>query len=276
MLLRQFEYLRPESVEDAIGLLGDQPGARPLAGGATLINFMKMRFASPSRLVDVSRLGELRGIELSGDGALELGAGVTFAELAKSGAVREARPIIAHVAATLADVQVRNRATIGGNLCHNDLNNNLPPLAAALGAEMTIRGVDGERTVAAADFFKGVFTTAVGPGELLVRVHVPARLAGQRDGWAALRVGADGPGLVNVAATLSDGGARLGLGGVAPVPVVVDSAVDEPAAVAAVRAADLNPPADVHATSEYRRHLAAVLAARAVRHASQDGGVGDA
>src|SRR4029079_12420917 len=133
---------------------------------------MKARAESPDMLVDLNGLEELRGIELAGDGTLTIGAMTTYSELVES-AEAKARPILGEVCAQIADVQVRNRGTIGGNLCANDPTNHLPPLMVALGARMTITGADGERTVDAEDFFLGVYMTAVGPGELLTTVTIP-------------------------------------------------------------------------------------------------------
>src|SRR3954464_15332750 len=166
MLLRQVEYARPATVQEAIGLLSDNDGARALAGGQTMVNVMKARAASPDVLVDLNALDELRAIHTGRDG-LELGAMVTYTQLMASSEVEVTRPIVAEVAATIADVQVRNRGTIGGNVCSSDPTNHLPPLMVALGARMTIAGPDGERDVTAEDFFLGVYLTAVGPGELL-------------------------------------------------------------------------------------------------------------
>src|SRR2546430_7350265 len=162
MLLREVEYARPASVQEALRLLGEHDGARALAGGQTLINVMKARVASPDVLVDLHDLEELRGIELGADGTLDLGAMTTYADVIDSAEVR-ARPILAEVCAQIADVQVRNRGTIGGNVCSNDPTNHLPPLLVAIGATMTILGADGERSVPAADFFLGVYMTAAGP-----------------------------------------------------------------------------------------------------------------
>ena len=131
MLLREVEYARPTSVGDAVRLLADRDGARALAGGQTLINVMKARAASPDVLVDLNRLDELKGIELGRDGTLELGAMTTYTEIVESAEAR-ARPILGEVCAQIADVQVRNRGTIGGNVCTNDPTNHLPPLLAAL------------------------------------------------------------------------------------------------------------------------------------------------
>jgi carbon-monoxide dehydrogenase medium subunit len=267
MLLAPVEYARPSSVDEAVRLLGAHDGARALAGGQTLTNVMKARAAAPDVLVDLNDLAELRAISRSGDGGLELGAMVTLSELMRSPEVDEARPILAAVASQIADVQVRNRGTIGGNICSNDPTNHLPPVVAALGATMTIRGVDGERTVGAEDFFLGVYMTAVAPGELLTKVVIPAA-GGARDGFASVPIGKDGTCIVNAAATVQDGQARIALGCVAAVPVLVTSAVDEAAVRQAVQDAELDPPSDVHASADYRRHLAQVVAVRALLEAT--------
>ena len=266
MLLREVEYARPASVGDAVRLLAEHEGARALAGGQTLVNVMKARAASPDVLVDLNGLDELEGIELGADGTLEIGAMTTYTEIVESAEAR-ARPILGEVCAQIADVQVRNRGTIGGNVCSNDPTNHLPPLMVALGATMTIRGGDGERTVPAEEFFLGVYMTAAGPGELLTKVTIPA---GKGDGFASLPIGRDGTCIVNVAASLDGGAPRVAIGCVDAVPVLVrpESAEDD-AVRDAVRAAGLQPPDDVHASAEYRRHLAEVLAARAVRAAKE-------
>ena len=262
MLLSEVEYAKPTSVAQALAALAANEGARALAGGQTLINVMKARAASPDALVDLNGLDELRGIELAADGTLTIGAMTTYAEIVDSAEAR-ARPILAEVCAQIADVQVRNRGTIGGNVCSSDPTNHLPPLMCATGARMTIRSQAGERTVPAAEFFLGVYLTAVGPGELLTSITIPA---GKRDGFAAVTLGVDGTCIANAAASL-DGSLRVALGCVAAVPVVVEA--DSADTVrAAVRAAGLDPPSDVHASGEYRAHLAEVLAERAARQAA--------
>ena len=261
MLLREVEYAKPASVAEALALLVADDGARALAGGQTLVNVMKARAASPDMLVDLNGLEELRGIELAGDGTLSIGPMTTYTELMESVEAR-ARPILGEVCAQIADVQVRNRGTIGGNLCSNDPTNHLPPLMAAIGARMTIRGGDGERTMGTDEFFLGVYMTAVGPGELLTRITIPA---GKHDGFAAVTLGVDGTCIVNAAAS-ANGSLRVALGCVDAVPVVVEA--ESPDGVrAAVRAAGIDPPSDVHASSAYRAHLAEVLAERAARQA---------
>jgi carbon-monoxide dehydrogenase medium subunit len=264
MLLREVEYARPASVLEAVRLLGEHDGARALAGGQTLVNVMKARAASPDVLVDLRDLEDLRGIELAADGTVEIGAMTTYTDLIASAEAR-ARPILGDVCAQIADVQVRNRGTIGGNVCSNDPTNHLPPLLVAVGATMTIVGSGGERTVPAGEFFLGVYMTAAGPGELLTKVALPP---GKSDGFASVTIGKDGTCIVNVAASINGGAPRVVIGCVDAVPILVqpDSA-EEDAVRAAVRAAALDPPTDVHASSDYRRHLAEVLALRAVAQA---------
>jgi aerobic carbon-monoxide dehydrogenase medium subunit len=161
-------------------------------------------------------------------------------------------------------VQVRNRGTIGGNVCSNDPTNHLPPLMVSLGATMTILGQDGERSVSAEEFFLGVYMTAAGPGELLTTISVPP---GKSDGFASVSIGKDGTCIVNAAASVN-GGARVAIGCVDAVPVLLQTeSTDDDAVRDAVRGANLEPPSDVHASAEYRRHLAEVVAVRAVAQA---------
>jgi carbon-monoxide dehydrogenase medium subunit len=265
MLLSEVGYARPETLEQALEILVENPGARALAGGQTLINVMKARAASPDVLVDLGGIPELKGIELGSDGTLEIGPMTTYAEVISSAEAR-ARPILGEVCAQIADVQVRNRGTVGGNICASDPTNHLPPLLAALGAELTVAGMGGARKVSAGEFFLGVYMTAVGLGELLTKISIPP---GRADGFASVPIGVDGTCIVNAAASLN-GGARIALGCVGAVPVVVEpESTDGEAVRAAVREAGLEPPSDVHASADYRRHLAEVVAARAVQQASE-------
>jgi aerobic carbon-monoxide dehydrogenase medium subunit len=264
MLLREVEYARPASVQEALRVLAEHDGARALAGGQTLINVMKARAASPDVLVDLTDLGELKGIDLGTDGTVTIGAMATYSEIMASAEAR-ARPILGEVCAQIADVQVRNRGTIGGNVCSNDPTNHLPPLMVALGATMHIVGQNGERTVPAEDFFLGVYMTAAGLGELLTKITVPP---GKSDGFAAVAIGKDGTCIVNAAASMNGGGPRIAIGCVDAVPVLLHPKAAEADAVReAVRGASLDPPSDVHASADYRRHLAEVLAVRAVAQA---------
>jgi aerobic carbon-monoxide dehydrogenase medium subunit len=278
VLLREVEYARPATVEEAISLLATYDGARPLAGGQTLVNVMKARAAAPDVLVDLGGLSELREIGFSSEQMLEIGAMVTYAQLMSSSEVEVARPILAEVAATIGDVQVRNRGTIGGNVCVSDPTNHLPPLLVALGATFTICGQAGDRTVPADEFFLGVYLTAVGEGELLTKVNVPPS-SGAGDGFAGLTIGKHGTYVVNAAATVAGDSARIALGCVAASPVraaameeaLAGSDFSEQAVRAAAKGlgASLDPPSDVHGSADFRRHLAEVSAVRAVLQAAE-------
>jgi len=279
MLLREVEYVRPATVDEAVALLGAHDGARALAGGQTLVNVMKARAAAPDVLVDLADLDELRAIGFSADGgALELGPMVTCSRIAASSEVDVARPILAEVAATVADVQVRNRGTLGGNLCVNDPTNHFPPLVVALGASLTIVSSAGERTVSAEEFFVGVYETAVGEGDLLTRISIPTRAPGTGDAMSGVTLGAHGTYVANAAASVAGGAWRIALGCVDAVPVratsveaALDGAdLDEAAIRAAVAGlgASLDPPADVHGSADYRRALAETAVVRAVMQAA--------
>jgi carbon-monoxide dehydrogenase medium subunit len=279
MLLREVEYARPGSIDEAVRLLGAHDGARALAGGQTLVNVMKARAAAPDVLVDLADLAELRTIARSADGAsLELGAMVTYSDLIRSPEVAAARPILAEVAATIADRQVQNRGTVGGNVCVNDPTNHLPPLLSALDASFTILGAGGERTVSAGEFFVGVYMTAVGEGELLTRVSVPVATPGSGDAMEGVTLGVHGTYIVSAAASVDAGGVRVAIGCVSGVPEraialeerlrgaeLTPEAVH--AAVAGIGDA-LDPPSDVHAPAAYRKHLAEVCCERAVLSAA--------
>jgi aerobic carbon-monoxide dehydrogenase medium subunit len=245
MLLAPVEYARPKTLAEALEALGRSPNARPLAGGQTLINVMKARAAQPDQLVDLADLDELRGIsERSGE--LEIGAMTTYAELMDSREINSTRPVLGRVAGEIADVQVRNRGTIGGNVCLSDPTNHLPPLMVAMNAQMTILGPAGERQVPAGEFFLGVYMTAVQPGEVLTKITIPPA---EGDGFAAVTIGREGTCIVNAAAT-KNGDVRFAIGCVGAVPA---TSLD-----------DLDPPSDVHGSAEYRRHIAGILVDRAV------------
>ena len=280
MLLREVEYARPASIEDALAVLASNPNARALAGGQTLVNVMKARAAAPDVLVDLNGLDELRQISVGADGGLELGAMATYSSIMQSPEVHSTRPVVAEVAGMIADVQVRNRGTVGGNVCTGDPTNHFPPLMVALGATMTVRGQDGERQVPAEEFFLGVYMTEAGPGELLTKISVPPA-DGQADGFAIVPIGKDGTAIVLAAACVRANGtiqqARVALGCVDATPVRLEgfeTSLGDPAPSAIREAAkgttaDLDPPSDVHASADYRRHLAEVVAARAVVDATE-------
>ena len=273
MLLSEVEYARPTSVEEALSMLGSRENARPLAGGQTLINVMKLRIAGPDRVVDVSRIPELKGVRRLSDGSLEIGAATTYAELVESVEVWASRPLLAEVGSLIADVQVRNRGTIGGNVCLNLPTSHFPPVLVALGAELTIAGPDGERRVPAEQFFESSFVTAVQAGELLTTVHVPSRPQAGGDAFAAMAAGVESQSIVHVAVSLRDDGgvrdARIALGCVAATPVRASAAEralegadgGEESVRAAVHglASSLAPVGDVNATGDFKAQVAEVL-----------------
>jgi len=282
MLLAATEYVRPASLDDALAALGSSAGARVLAGGQTLINVLKHRAAEVELLVDVSRLAELRFIEVRPDSSARIGAATTYGELERSVELRAAQPVIGEVAAGAVDRQVRARGTIGGNACFADPASNYPPLLVALGASMEIAGPDGSRSVPAADFFLGLWRTAVATGEVLVSVTLPP-LDGAGVGYRSLALAADSWALARAVAWVRTAeeargqvvaAARVVLGCVAATPVraaatealLVGGPTTKVAlsAAAAVAGEGLEPPSDVHASGSYRRDMAAVMAKRAL------------
>lgn len=278
MLLPELEYVRPETLADAVAQLAANRNARVLAGGQTLLNALKLRVVQPDVLVDVSRLEELRAIERRADGALVLGAALTYDELAGDPLVRELHPVTAAMTSRIVDRQVRARGTLGGNVCLADPTSNFPPLLVALNATLVVRGGDGAREVAAQDFFRAPYMTAVQPGELLEAVIMPALADGEGVGYESLQVGIDSWALARACALVKTDGATIASArvvlGCGPVPVrqpameaaLVGGPAERGAIAAAAKLAGEGfvPPADVHATAEYRTAMARVMARRAV------------
>lgn len=281
MLLEQVEYVRPGTVDEALEILRANDGAAPLAGGQSLVNVLKNRVASVDLLVDIAWLPELREVRRGPDGSLEVAACVTYDELDRSGDVRAGHEILAEVAGHIEDQQIRNRGTIGGNCCLSDPTNNLPPLLVALDATMHVRSASGARQVPAEEFFKGYFLTALEPGELLVSISIPALPAGTGAGYVSLALAADAKAIARSAARVRLDGtieeARVVLARVTHVPLRHEAMEEqlrgaEPTEEVVRRAAEavgegLEPNADSHGSSEYRREMARVVARRAVLQA---------
>lgn len=278
MLLAPVDYYRAESLDDAASALSETEGARVLAGGQSLISLLKLRATQVDLLVDISRLEELRFVDVD-DGSLRIGAGMTYDELEHSDDVRSANPIISKVASMTVDQQIRNRGTIGGNICHNDPINNFPVLSVALGAVMHLTGTTGDREVPAEDFYTGFFSTAVGEDEILHSITFPALGEGYSVGWNEVEVGEAAARAVAVIRSengnISD--ARIALGCL-PVPTLREEASSTLVGMAteaediATATADIADgidffPDDPDGTSEYRRALAPVVAKRAVMDA---------
>jgi aerobic carbon-monoxide dehydrogenase medium subunit len=281
MLPSSFAYCRPDSLEEATEVLGRHPGARPLAGGQSIVNVLKLRAAEVEALVDISRLEELRFVSAE-PGRLEIGAGMRYRELAESDDVRGALPVVAAIASRLVDVQVRNRGTIGGNVCYHDPGSNFPPLLVALGATLRLAGPGGrQREVAAEDFFIGPFQTALATGELLRSVVLPVPGDGAGIGYQSLQIGVDSWALARAAAVVRGNGtieeARVVLSAVGPRPArqrAIEERLRGQAAdgdaierATAGELEDVDPPSDTHASAEYRLEMARVMARRAVEQA---------
>jgi carbon-monoxide dehydrogenase medium subunit len=274
-----FRYFAPESVEEAVGLLAEHgDDARPLAGGQSLVPAMNFRLAQPAVLVDLNRVADLDSIAVV-DGGLRLGAMVRQANAERDAHVRRLAPLLAETLPSIAHPQIRNRGTVGGSLAHADPAAELPAVCVALEGRLRLRSIGGDRWVAASEFYRGLFETALEAGELLVEVELPA--PAPRSGQAFLEIARRHGdfALVGVAAvvTLDEAGrcsaARVVLMSVGESPVSAAAAVahllgaepsSERIAVAAAAAAhdDIDPPADLHASAAYRRHLAEVLVRR--------------
>ena len=260
-----FDYHRPATVRDAQGLLKD--GARPLAGGQTLIPTLKQRLASPPALVDLGAIAELRGIEQSG-GALVVGAMMRHAEIADSKAVRTALPGLAALAESIGDPHVRNSGTIGGSVANNDPAADYPAAVLALGATV----ITSKRQIAADQFFAGLFTTALEDDELITRLSFPlgakfayAKFANPASRYALVGVAVAQRGTeVRVAAT------GAGASGVFRV-AAMEAALSKSFAPGAIDGIKVDPSgllSDLHGDAAYRAHLVAVMARRAVAAAS--------
>ena len=277
MIPAPFEYFAPATIDEALGLLREHTDAKVLAGGQSLMPALRLRLAAPDTIVDLGKIDELRGVRDDGD-VLVIGAMTPHSVVQSSPVVNEHARLISLATATVGDPQIRHRGTFGGSLAHADPAADLPAVAVALDASFVIAGPDGRRTVSAADFFQGVFSTALGEDELLVEVRVP-----KYTGWGAHyekfnRV-AQAWSIVSVAAAIRLDGdsiaeARVALGNMGSTPVrataVEQALVGGPATAdavreAAARAADgTSPVTDLNGDADYRRHLATVLTRRAV------------
>ncbi|MBA2445169.1 MAG: xanthine dehydrogenase family protein subunit M [Nocardioidaceae bacterium] len=278
MIPAAFDYAAPQSVADALeALRSDAEEIKVLAGGQSLIPVLRLRLAAPTLLVDLGRIAELHGISDDGD-TLVIGAMTTHHEVATSSLVAEHAELLAKAAQTVADPQVRHRGTLGGALVHADPAGDLPAPALALGAEFVIVGPQGERTVAAADFFQDLFATAVGEDELLTKVRIPKHTAWGGHYEKFTRVAQQWSIVAVAAAVKAEGGtiseARVALTNMGSTPIrataVEQALVGQPATTEAIKAAaehadqGTNPPTDTNGDADYRRHLAKVLTGRAV------------
>lgn len=271
MIPASFDYEVAGSAGEAVELLGAREDAKLLAGGHSLLPLMKVRLARPGTLVDLGRLEELRYVRDQGE-RLAVGALSRHRDLQTDPLVQEHCPIVSYTAGLIGDAQVRHRGTIGGSLAHGDPASDLPTIITALDAELVVRGPEGERTVPASEFFRGVFETALGRQDVLTEIRLP-KLG--ETGWSYLKFNrrAQDWATVGVAALVSDGEARIALTSMGPVPMRARAAeeayrsggVEEAAGVAHEGS---EPPDDTAATSEFRQHLARVLTAKALEEAA--------
>jgi len=257
-----FNYQKTKSVADAAAALGKNADAKLLAGGQSLIAAMKLRLAQPAQLVDLGDVAELRGIKVDG-GNVTIGAMTRHAEVATSADVKKAIPALAALAGMIGDRMVRNMGTLGGSVAHNDPAADYP--AAVLGLGATV--ITNKRKIAADDFFKGMFETALQAGEIITAVSFPAP---KRAAYMKFKNPASRYAMVGVFVAETAGGPRVAVTGAGPgvfrVPEMEKALAGKfaPDSVAniAVKASGLN--SDIHASAEYRAHLVTVMAKRAV------------
>jgi aerobic carbon-monoxide dehydrogenase medium subunit len=283
MIPAKFDYTRPGSLDEAVrALAGGGEDAKVIAGGQSLLPLLRLRLAFPDLLVDVGGLGELRGVRDEGE-TLWIGARTTHDELVRDPVIAQHCGLLAETAAMVADPAVRHRGTIGGSLAHGDPAGDIPAVALALDAAMIARGPGGERIIGADDFFLDYLTTSLAPGEILTGVRVPKLGPGWGYRYEKFHLTAQAWAIVGVAAVArrSDGHvaeARIGLTNMGLVPVraraAEAAAAGAEASTQALRSAaeqadeGTQPPSDLHGGSDYRRHLARVLTARALAVAS--------
>jgi carbon-monoxide dehydrogenase medium subunit len=280
MIPTSFDYLRAESLKDALKVLSSGEGTKVIAGGHSLLPIMKFRLAQPTRLLDISRLEELKGIAEKGRGA-RIGAGTTYRQLLESDLLRDRFPIIAEATETIGDTQVRNRGTIGGSLAHADPVSDMPAVMLVLDATFNLRSKRGRRSVKAREFFQGAFTTALAEDELLTEIVLPPLPSGSGTAYLSHDHPASGYAIVAAAAVVARKRkvvthAAVALTGVGEIAYLLGSAEglvgsngeqDDLAKVAGQATGGVEVNGDVYAPAEYRRHLATVITRRALETA---------
>lgn len=280
MIPALFEYVRAGSVDEAVAALqqyGDE--AKVLAGGHSLLPLMKLRLAFPTALVDIGRIDALKGAREEGD-RIVVGAATTHAAVMRDPLIQQHVGALAHVTAGVGDPQVRHRGTLGGALAHGDAAGDLPALALALDAELVAQGPNGKRTILASEFFVDYLETTLNPDEVLVEVRFPKLDASWGYNYQKFSRVAQAWAIVGTLAvvrrengTISD--ARVGLTHMGTVPirasateqVLAGASIDQIEAAAQQADEGTDPPADLNAQPDYRRHLARVLTRRALEHA---------
>ena len=282
----QFEYVAPTSLEEALSVLSESGGeAKILAGGHSLLPMMKLRLAQPAKLVDLSKIQGLNEIRLDASG-ISIGAMVTHAQVAESPEIARAFPVLAEAEHVVGDLQVRNRGTVGGSLAHADPAGDLPAAFLALAGEVTARGPSGERVIRSTEFFVDILTTALEENEILTQIRFPSLPPSTGSSYQKFDHPASHYALTGVAAVVTLGGggvierARIGVTGVGPKPyraegveqALVGKGADAVRQAAETAADGIDCNDDIHASAEYRAHLARVFTRRAVEAAMQRAG----
>lgn len=280
MIPAAFDYVRPATLDEALGLVG--PDAKVMAGGQSLLPLMKLRLATPEKVVDIGRLSELRGVRKLDDGRMAIGALTTYAEML-------AHPVLSHygllrdVLPGIADVQTRHLGTIGGSVAHSDPATEMPACLLALDAEVVARSKGGERTLEIDGFFEGPFQTKLEPDEIVTEIRIPGPMDGAGSAYVSLAQPASGYAIVGVAAVVmrapdgSIGFARVGVTGAHEHPyratdveaafVGSDGSASAIAAAAAHVSDDAECSSDIHADATYRGAMAIVYTKRAIEAA---------
>ena len=275
MIPAAFDYEVAESVDHAIGLLGDREDAKLLAGGHSLVPAMKLRIARPASLIDIGRLDDLSYVTEEGD-TIAIGALTRHKDVAGASLLQEHCSIVSFTAGQIGDPQVRHRGTIGGSLAHGDPASDLPTVILALHGELVARGPAGDRAIAATEFFIGVFQTALAPDEMLVEIRVPklgsagwsyTKMNRRAQDWATVAVAAvtRANGALPTTIALTNMGATPLRASASEDALAGGSSIEDAAALAAE---GTEPSSDHAASAEFRRHLARVLTKRALVEAS--------
>ena len=287
MIPGSFDYHRPSSVKEAVGLLAQfGEDARAIAGGHSLIPMMKLRLASPSHLVDLGGVSELKGIRDDG-GDVVIGATTTQHELVGSDALAKKLPLLREVALQIADPQVRYVGTLGGNVANGDPGNDMPAVMMCLGATYHAAGKAGERKIAARDFYQGAYFTALEPGEIVAAIRIPVPAAGHGYAYEKLKrkIGDYATAAAAVVLTMKAGkvaSCSVGLTNVAETPlwaeeaskILTGSTLDDTTVKKAIAAAEAitSPASDGRGPAQYRTKMAGVMLARALARAKQRAG----
>lgn len=276
MIPAAFGYMRAASIDEAVAAVAS--GAKVLAGGQSLVPLLKLRLASAEGLVDIGRIGELKGYRTMADGSVEIGAMTTYAEWQEATVM----PAVAEAIERIADVQVRNRGTVGGAIAHADPAADLPAIGLAFDGSAVLRSPGGERVVPLDGFFEGPFQTAMAADEILVAIRRPPLPAGAAFAYEKLAQPASGYSIVGVAVVVARSGgsvahARVALTGVHEhayrAPEVEAALVGSDGSAAAIAAAaehavdDVDVNSDIHADSPYRAQMAKVFTRRAIEAA---------